>query len=158
MNTLGDDIAGSPAQPLTGAEVSDRLSATGTAPPAASAPATPTATTPTATGPVTTAPVASKSAQVTRTRAFGRGGSTLMASCTGDRATLLSWSPEQGYAASPIEKGPARKASIRFSRSGGGGGRGGGPPAVRLDITCVDGTPEENVQVEGGYPEGRWHR
>ncbi|MCA2213381.1 hypothetical protein [Jidongwangia harbinensis] len=148
VNTLSDDFAGSAARPLSDSDVAARLSAA--PPPAASASSaaspSPSAA-PTSAAPVparTTAPPAAKS------RAFGHRGSSLFASCTGDQAKLLSWSPAQGYTASPIEKGPARTASIRFARSKGASwGRHGGPPAVRVEVTCVGGEPRENVRPEG---------
>lgn len=66
----------------------------------APAPATPAAATP---GP-----------DAGRTRVLRAGGGTLTARCGTGGATLLAWSPAQGYRAGHLVRGPAAAASLTF--------------------------------------------
>ncbi|GIJ48794.1 hypothetical protein Val02_56800 [Virgisporangium aliadipatigenens] len=160
INTVGDNIAGSPTRPLSEADVAGRLSVDGS--PTASAPAADGAPSAGATSPTPSAAAAAPSTAAavptTRTAAFAGPGGTVFASCAGDLASLLSATPQQGWTATTIARGPAAVVSVRFARSDGGNSQwGGAPSSFRTDIRCVNGTPEGTVDREdtgGGYPNG----
>ena len=59
-------------------------------------------------------------------------GGTLVASCAGARAYLVSWSPQQGFGSSDVVRGPAVKAQVAFI---------GGQLTVTMIVTCDAGVP-----------------
>ncbi|MGW0480833.1 hypothetical protein [Nonomuraea sp. NPDC003214] len=60
-------------------------------------------------------------------------GGTVIASCDGDRATLRSWSPAQGYSVDGVEPGPALEVQVEFEADEG--------EDVELTIGCRGGRP-----------------
>ena len=67
-------------------------------------------------------------------------GGTLVASCAGARAYLVSWSPQQGFASSDVVRGPARNAQVTFL---------GGQLTVTMVVSCDAGAPAATVTAVG---------
>jgi eukaryotic-like serine/threonine-protein kinase len=61
---------------------------------------------------------------------------SVMATCQSAGAYLLYWSPDQGFVADNVNRGPANPASVVFRGSGGG---------VVMQVTCSGGTPTATV-------------
>jgi hypothetical protein len=59
-------------------------------------------------------------------------GGTLVASCTGARAYLVSWSPQQGFGSTGVVRGPATSARVAFT---------GGQLTVTMVVSCAAGVP-----------------
>jgi hypothetical protein len=59
-------------------------------------------------------------------------GGTLVASCAGARAYLMSWSPQQGFASTGVVRGPATSAQVTFA---------GGQLTVTMIVSCDAGVP-----------------
>jgi hypothetical protein len=59
-------------------------------------------------------------------------GGTLVASCVGARAYLVSWSPQQGFGSSDVVRGPAVNAQVVFV---------GGQLTVTMIVACHVGVP-----------------
>ena len=71
----------------------------------------------------------------------------MLAGCAGSDAYLISWSPQQGYAADDVVRGPAAQAQVVFLA-----GRAG----VRLTVTCAGQVPTAMVsQVQGDDDGGQ---
>ena len=68
-----------------------------------------------------------------------RGG-TLVASCAGARAYLVSWSPQQGFGSSDVVRGPATNAQVTFI---------GGQLTVTMIVSCDAGVPTATVTAVG---------
>lgn len=60
-----------------------------------------------------------------------RGG-TLVASCAGTRAYVVSWSPQQGFASTAVVRGPAASARVAFTD---------GQVTVTMVVSCDAGVP-----------------
>lgn len=60
---------------------------------------------------------------------------SVMASCQSAGAYLLYWSPDQGYVADDVQRGPAATASVTFR----------GPGGVVMHVVCSGGTPIAHV-------------
>ena len=91
-----------------------------------SAPATPAATK-AAAGPPAPQPTSTVLTSV---------GGTVVASCAAAGAYLVSWSPQQGFAASHVLRGPVAKAKVTFSSS---------RRVVTMTVTCSGGTPSATI-------------
>jgi hypothetical protein len=61
---------------------------------------------------------------------------TVTASCQPGGAYLQVWSPDQGFEADDVARGPATVASVTFEGSGGG---------VIMHVSCSSGTPVAQV-------------
>ena len=59
-------------------------------------------------------------------------GGTLVASCAGARAYLVSWSPQPGYGSTGVVRGPATSARVTFT---------GGQLTVTMVVSCDAGVP-----------------
>ena len=59
-------------------------------------------------------------------------GGTVVASCAGARAYLVSWSPQQGFGSSGVVRGPAVNAQVTFT---------GGQITVTVVVSCDTGVP-----------------
>ena len=59
-------------------------------------------------------------------------GGMLVASCAGARAYLVSWSPQQGFEATGVTRGPATSAEVTFT---------GWQLTVTTVVSCHAGTP-----------------
>jgi hypothetical protein len=61
---------------------------------------------------------------------------SVLASCQSGGAYLVYWSPDQGYTANAVTRGPATEAKVTFSNSAGG---------VVMRVSCSSGTPVAHV-------------
>ena len=59
-------------------------------------------------------------------------GGTLVASCAGARAYLVSWSPQQGFGSTGVVRGPATDARVTFTS---------GQLTVTMVVSCAAGVP-----------------
>jgi len=59
-------------------------------------------------------------------------GGTLVASCAGARAYLVSWSPQPGFGSTGVVRGPATSARVTFT---------GGQVTVTMVVSCDAGVP-----------------
>ncbi len=146
VSMLGRGIAASPSQQLTAAMV-NRALASEAAEPARPLPAltpSPSVQLGGVAMPITRATPAPGSAP-----APGRGqsaggtllssaGGTVVALCEQAGAYLQSWSPQQGYEASGVERGPAGTAQVSFTSNQG---------RVRMLVTCAGGVPSAAVHI-----------
>lgn len=73
-------------------------------------------------------------------------GGSVLAGCAGPDAYLISWSPQQGYAADDVVRGPAAVARVAFFRAGGVG--------VSLTVTCAGSVPSAVVRRTRGDDAG----
>ena len=69
-------------------------------------------------------------------------GGNVVAACVSAGAYLLSWSPQQDYAASSVERGPAAAAKVVFQS---------GQTAVTMVVTCHGGVPTAATSVSQGW-------
>lgn len=67
-------------------------------------------------------------------------GGTVVASCAGARAYLVSWSPQQGFGSSDVIRGPATNAQVTFI---------GGSLTVTMVVSCDAGVPAATVTAVG---------
>jgi len=67
-------------------------------------------------------------------------GGTVVASCAGARAYLVSWSPQQGFGSSDVVRGPATNAQVTFI---------GGQLTVTMVVSCDAGVPTATVTAVG---------
>jgi hypothetical protein len=67
-------------------------------------------------------------------------GGSVLARCDATGAYLISWSPQQGYEADDVVRGPAARAAVLFLI----GNRG-----VRLTVTCTGPVPSASVSPWG---------
>ena len=158
VSLLGQGIAASPSQQLTGAAVNRALARESRGPgqdvpsatpsPGRTSPtARPAATRTTAGRPVRVAPASSAAtASPTATAAppaaaspglqaaagtvLTSAGGTVLAECQVAGAYLVSWSPTQGYEASDVTRGPAATARVVFESAA---------KSVTMTVTCPDG-------------------
>jgi hypothetical protein len=70
---------------------------------------------------------------------------SVMATCESAGAYLLYWSPDQGYAAEDVYRGPAAIASVLFRSLAGGG--------VVMRVSCSGGTPVAQSYPASDSPE-----
>jgi serine/threonine-protein kinase len=152
VSLLGQGIAASPSQHLTGAAVNRALARESRGPgqdvPSAtpsplhtSGTARPAATRTTARRPVrvstasptaTAAPPAAVSPgpQAAAGTVLTSAGGTVLAECLATGTYLVSWSPTQGYEASDVTRGPAATARVVFESAA---------KSVTMTVTCPDG-------------------
>jgi len=69
-------------------------------------------------------------------------GGNVVAGCAGGGAYLMSWSPQQDYAASSVVRGPAAEAKVVFDS---------GQTAVTMVVTCHGGVPSAATSVSQGW-------
>ena len=67
-------------------------------------------------------------------------GGTLVASCTGARAYLVSWSPQPGFRSSAVTRGPAANAQVTFIN---------GQLTVTMTVSCAAGVPTATDTAAG---------
>jgi hypothetical protein len=111
IDAAGTGLAGTATAPMTQGQVTRALAGATQPPPspAASAPGGPGVT-----------------------RALTTAGGSIIARCTSGQATLISWSPAQGYQAEDIGRGPAPTATLKFEA---------GSTDIRVSISCPGGIP-----------------
>ena len=114
---IGTNITAATATPLSQQQVDRALARTSPAP--ARQPAT---TQPTAPGGIT--------------RALDTRGGTIIARCRAGQATLISWSPVQGYDSEKIHPGPAPTAAITFEAE---------HTEIRVRVDCPAGIPTAHI-------------
>jgi hypothetical protein len=108
VRAIGSGIAGDTTRPLSDQQVRRAL-ATATPVPTSSAAGT-------GGGPVT---------------ALSTAGGDLTVRCAGDQATLLSWTPAQGYRADDVERGPSDDdAGLKFESD---------RREIKVKLTCAHG-------------------
>ena len=152
VSLLGQGIAASPSQQLTGAAVNRALARESRGPgqdvPSAtpsplhtSGTARPAATRTTARRPVRVSP-ASSTVTAAPSAATSPGpqaaagtvltspGGTVLAECLAAGTYLVSWSPTQGYETSDVTRGPAATARVVFESAA---------KSVTMTLTCPDG-------------------
>ena len=172
VSLLGQGIAASPSQQLTGAAVNRALARESRGPgqdvpsatpsPVRTSPtARPAATRTTASRPVrvatasptaTAAPpaAASPGLQAAAGTVLTSAGGTVLAECQVAGAYLVSWSPTQGYEASDVTRGPAATARVVFESAA---------KSVTMTVTCPDGpggrpvASSSNGSWGGGHDE-----
>ncbi|MGW0231998.1 hypothetical protein ACWDWO_27130 [Actinopolymorpha singaporensis] len=66
------------------------------------------------------------------TRALGTPGGSVIARCSDDQVTLVSWSPAQGYDTDDVWRGPATTASLTFENY---------EAELDVQVTCRAGVP-----------------
>ena len=74
-------------------------------------------------------------------------GGTLVASCAGARAYLVSWSPQQGFGTSDVVRGPAAKTRVTFT---------GAQLTVTMVVSCAAGAPTATVAVVNSAAVSSW--
>jgi hypothetical protein len=74
-------------------------------------------------------------------------GGTLVASCAGARAYLVSWSPQQGFGSSDVVRGPAAQAQVTFA---------GGQLTVTMVVTCDAGAPTATSTAVNSTAVSTW--
>ncbi len=143
VSLIGQSIAAPPTQQLTVSAV-NRALASGGQDPEPSPAARPSRGT--RHRHVAAAPSASASAPATSpgTLLSSPGGSVL-AGCAGSGAYLISWSPQQGYAADSVVRGPAAAARVVFLA---------GQAGVSLTVTCTGSVPSAVVSPVNGDDDG----
>jgi hypothetical protein len=65
---------------------------------------------------------------------------TVVATCSAGKVTLVSWSPNPGYRADDVVRGPAAKASVWFESDS--------HDDVLVEVSCVDGRPVATETAE----------
>jgi hypothetical protein len=110
VGAIGHGIAGSTTSPLSDQAVAKALAkATRTS---AAAPATSPNTSPTTSRP--SAPRGTTPEPRPQTKVRQVRGGTVVVRCAGGQATLESWSPDQGYEADDVHRGPDSKVRVKF--------------------------------------------
>lgn len=112
IGAAGSGIAGTTTTPLSAGQVRQALASS------SEQPATP--------------PPAASPAGHGVTRTLTTNGGSITVRCAGGQATLLTWSPAQGYQTDDIQRGPAPTARITFET---------GDTELHASITCPGGTP-----------------
>lgn len=119
VSAIGTDIVGETARPLTHDEVTRAL-ATATTQPAAT-------------------PSESPSPAQGIRKVLGTPGGTVVARCENGLATLVSWSPAQGFESDDVHAEPRRIASLKFESD---------DREVRVRVDCHDGVPTAHIRDE----------
>jgi hypothetical protein len=65
--------------------------------------------------------------------------------CQAARAYLVSWSPEPGYHADEVHRGPAETVSVKFESA---------RREVVLSARCYSGVPQPEIEYEDGTESG----
>jgi hypothetical protein len=73
-------------------------------------------------------------------------GGTAVARCSGGQAYLVSWSPEQGYRADDVARGPSATVSVKFES---------GNNKVFLTVRCAGGEPQASFIQQADDHGGR---
>jgi hypothetical protein len=76
-------------------------------------------------------------------------GGTVVVQCRDDLADLVSWSPNPGFRADDVVRGPAVRASLWFESDSA--------DDVKVEVTCDNGTPVARQNVEADDHGGPGH-
>ena len=147
VSELGQGIIGASTQQLTSAAVNRALASEAADPPGSPEPSPDP---PQASASLAPDPSPSQIPSRTPSRAPATASGTLLtssggnvvATCVSAGAYLLSWSPQQGYAASSVARGPAAAAKVVFQS---------GQTAVTMVVTCHGGVPTAATSVSQGW-------
>jgi hypothetical protein len=146
---IGQSIDGPATQQLTASGVNHALAAdhngSGSSPTdSPSATATPARPSAKAT---TSAPVsgASPAAAAPTGTLFSSAGGSVVATCYPAGAYLISWSPQPGYTADDVLRGPAATAQLQFEAASQG---------VSVVVTCAGSVPSASVTTVGNDDGG----
>lgn len=99
---------------------------------------TPPASAPVSVAPPTSSP--SPAAAATERQVTSSGG-TVLARCGDGQAYLVYWTPEPGFKAEDVIRGPAPTARVTFEAPG---------REVKVSIVCVGGVPQPSVDQDWG--------
>jgi hypothetical protein len=139
LSLIGEGFTARTVQPLTPDVVAREASAAPVD--SAPAPATPSSTPGDDDPPGRATPLASASSQrSTADKLLWSAGGSVIARCTGTQVYLVSWSPEPGYRARDVARGPAPEGSVQFD-----GDDTAGEIEVWVSVRCVRGTPVATV-------------
>ena len=139
VSLLGQSIAASPSEQLSGAAVDNALASGGSGTPAAFPSASPSGAKSASRPAAAAAPgrAQPKAASAGSTVLTSSGG-TVVASCLSAGAFLQSWSPQQGFLVSSSVRGPATTAQVRFASA---------TQAVTMVVSCSGGVPSATTSV-----------
>jgi serine/threonine-protein kinase len=87
---------------------------------------------PTIQAPVSSPPTSSAPVSGPKSKTLTSVAGTVNATCTGAKAELLSWMPDDPYVVQKVKAGPAVTTSIVFAKP---------LSRIRMTITCVGGEP-----------------
>jgi serine/threonine-protein kinase len=76
---------------------------------------------------------------------FTSAGGTIVATCVGSNAELLSWAPAPGFGVKQVDPGPGSEAMARFRSANAD---------WRMTVTCPAGSPVVDVTSEGHGNDG----
>ena len=161
VSLLGQSLAAPPTQQLTVAAV-NRALANASNEPATTAAPTPTArpspspshrpTAAASPSAVTTSPAAvaappatSAAPAPTAGTLLTSAGGSVVATCESSGAYLISWSPQQGYLAEDVIRGPAALAKVTFLA---------GPSGVSMSVSCNSSVPSATITTVSGDDGG----
>ncbi len=142
VSLIGQSIAAPPTQQLTVSAVNHAL-ASGRREPDPSAAARPSPAR--SHRPAGATPEASASDTSAAGTLLSSSGGSVLAGCAGSDAYLISWSPQQGYAADDVVRGPAAMARVVFLAGSSG---------VSLTVTCTGSVPSDVVSPVQGDDDG----
>jgi hypothetical protein len=135
VSLLGHSLEAPPTQQLTVGAVNRALASDGKEP-SATPPASP------AQRPGAGLPTPAASPSATPGSAIGKllisAGGSVLASCGPSGAYLISWSPQQGYQADEVVRGPASQASVAFLT---------GQTGVRMTVSCTGTVPSASISA-----------
>ncbi|MFD0885951.1 hypothetical protein ACFQ08_15490 [Streptosporangium algeriense] len=72
-------------------------------------------------------------------RAFSTPGGSVVGTCAAGRASLLAWSPAQGYATDDVSEGPGPHAWLEFESEDN---------KITVKVTCVRGVPSMTLKED----------
>lgn len=136
VNELAHGLLSQPAQQLVGTRARDNH-----APAAQSASPAPS---PSPTATASAAPATGAAAQQAAPGTFlSSPDGSVVASCQAGAAYLQYWSPDPGFHADDVSRGPAVVAAVTFEGPGGG---------VVMRVTCTSGTPVADLSAISPEP------
>ena len=142
VSLIGQSIGGPATQQLTASSVSRALAADdhGTDVPPTASPAQ-------AGRPAATAPPSPQSpgAAAPAGTLLSSAGGSVMATCRPAGAYLLSWSPQSGYTADDVVRGPAATTQVVFQT---------GSQGVSMAVSCTGSVPSASVTTVAGDDDG----
>jgi hypothetical protein len=77
------------------------------------------------------------------TRALGTPGGTIIARCLTGQATLVAWSPAQGYDSEGVHAGPVPAAALTFETEN---------TDIRVRVDCPAGIPTARITTQPRQP------
>ena len=136
VSLIGQSIGGQAAQPLTASGVNRALAADDHG----SGPSPTVSPTVRATRPGKASRPASPAAAAPAGTLLSSAGGSVVAVCRPAGAYLISWSPQPGYAADDIARGPAATARVLFET---------GSQGVSMAVSCTGSVPSASVTSVG---------